>query len=128
MIQRTGLKYSGSRKGATMATPLDRWTTRKSRELPAGTPAMGASEVQEALRDLPGWQLKGDAIAKTFKFNDYHETIAFVNRVADVANAENHHPELVVGYNRCEVRYNTHSVGGISENDFICAAKIEAMQ
>ena len=89
--------------------------------------ALGDQEIAEYLKQLPGWARQGDAIVKTFKFKNYHETMAFVNTTAWVSHREDHHPDLEVGYNACKIRYSTHSVGGLSENDFICAAKIEAM-
>ena len=76
---------------------------------------------------LPDWTRADGAIARTFRFRNYHETIAFVNALAAVVHAEDHHPDLIVGYDRCEVRFSTHSVGGISDNDFICAAKADAI-
>ena len=77
----------------------------------------------------PDWSMSGDAksITRTFRFKNYYRTIAFVNALAYVAHAEDHHPDLEVGYNRCVVHYSTHSVGGLSENDFICAARIDAL-
>src|SRR3954447_16934093 len=93
-----------------------------------GTPPLAADAVARLLADLPGWESAGGReIAKTYPFKNYYETIAFVNAVAWVSHREDHHPDLEVGYNRCRVRYSTHSVGGLSENDFICAAKVEAM-
>ncbi|MGH8173020.1 MAG: 4a-hydroxytetrahydrobiopterin dehydratase [Rhodanobacteraceae bacterium] len=79
------------------------------------------------LADLPGWKEDGDSdsISKEFKFADYFHTMAFVNAVASIAHREDHHPDLEVGYSRCVVRYSTHDVGGLSLNDFICAAKVE---
>ena len=65
--------------------------------------------------------------AKAWSFKNYYETLAFVNAVAWIVHGEDHHPDLSVGYNRCRVEFSTHSIGGISENDFICAAKIEAL-
>lgn len=91
----------------------------------------GADDVRlrEALAVLTDWQVEGGKLKRTFAFRDYHQTIAFVNAIADVIHREDHHPELVVGYNRCAVIYDTHSVnggkGGLSDNDFICAAKID---
>ena len=76
---------------------------------------------------MPGWAAQGAAIFKQFDFKNYHETMAFVNATAWVSHRENHHPDLEVGYNKVVMRYSTHSVGGISENDFICAAKIEKL-
>ncbi|MFN9745619.1 MAG: 4a-hydroxytetrahydrobiopterin dehydratase [Betaproteobacteria bacterium] len=92
-----------------------------------GHPAMTADEIARHLADAPGWALADGAIQKRYDFADYHRTMAFVNAVAWVAHAEDHHPDLLVGYNRCTVRFNTHSVGGISVNDFICAAKVDAL-
>ena len=88
---------------------------------------MDAARVRAALAELPGWELKGDEIAKTYPFKNYYETMAFVNATAWVSHRENHHPDLEVGYNKCRVRYSTHSIGGISENDLICAAKVDAL-
>jgi len=88
---------------------------------------MPDGEVAAQLSLLPDWKLASGAIARTFRFSNYHETIAFVNALAWVVHAEDHHPDLAVGYDRCEVRFSTHSVGGISDNDFICAAKADAI-
>ena len=99
-----------------------------SRCRPLASGALSDSEVAAQLSVLPGWQVVRGAIARTFRFRDYHETIAFVNALAAVVHAEDHHPDLIVGYDRCEVRFSTHSVGGISGNDFICAAKADAIQ
>jgi 4a-hydroxytetrahydrobiopterin dehydratase len=97
----------------------------------SGTPALPEPAIRNVLADLPGWELAGGArgpeIAKTYKFANYYETMSFVNAVAWVAHREDHHPDLEVGYNRCKVRYSTHSIGGISENDLICAAKVEGL-
>jgi 4a-hydroxytetrahydrobiopterin dehydratase len=80
---------------------------------------------------VSGWEMAAGKLSRTFVFNNYYETLAFVNAIAYVAHAEDHHPELLVTYNRCVVRFDTHSVnggkGGISENDFICAAKLNAV-
>ncbi len=88
---------------------------------------MPAEAVAAQLAELPDWTLAGGAIEKRFDFDDFHRTIGFVNALAWVCNAEDHHPDLAVAYGRCVVRFNTHSVGGISVNDFICAAKVDAL-
>ena len=90
---------------------------------------LGFEDVQRYLNTLPGWALveNGQAIRKSFRFDDYYRTMAFVNALAFVAHRENHHPDLTVQFNRVEVRYSTHDVGGLSENDFICAAKSEQL-
>ncbi|MEO0318459.1 MAG: hypothetical protein RL404_2136 [Pseudomonadota bacterium] len=93
------------------------------------TDAATAAELRDALAALRGWAVDDGKLVRNFRFRDYHQTIAFVNAVAEVIHREDHHPELVVGYNRCAVKYDTHSVnggkGGLSANDFICAAKID---
>ena len=93
--------------------------------------ALTATEVVANLAKIEGWSLSGDganvAIEKTFHFANYYETISFVNALAHGAHAENHHPDLSVHYDRCVVRFSTHDVGGLSENDFICAAKADTL-
>jgi 4a-hydroxytetrahydrobiopterin dehydratase len=94
-----------------------------------GGAAMTPAEATVLLAETPGWELNDAAseISRVFRFKNYHETIAFVNALAWIAHREDHHPDLEVGYNRCRVRFSTHSVKGLSENDFICAAKINAL-
>lgn len=93
--------------------------------------ALKPTEIVTRLAEAPGWQLSGDgdqvAIEKTYSFANYYETISFVNALAFVANAQDHHPDLSVHYNRCVVRFNTHDVKGISETDFECASQIDAL-
>ena len=93
--------------------------------------ALTATEVVAKLAQLEGWSLHGDgasvAIEKTYRFANYFETIAFVNAVAFVAHAEEHHPDLSVHYDRCVVRLNTHDVGGLSSSDFECATRFDAL-
>ncbi len=90
---------------------------------------LSQARVRELLPDIPGWELVDDdkALSKTFGFDDYYRTLSFVNALAHMANREDHHPDLGVHYDRCVVRYSTHDVGGLSENDFICAAKADAL-
>ena len=93
--------------------------------------ALTPTEIVRRLADLPGWKLSGDgdqvAIERTYAFADYHETIAFVNALAFIAHALDHHPDLSVHYNRCVVRFSTHAVQGISDTDFECAARADAL-
>jgi 4a-hydroxytetrahydrobiopterin dehydratase len=96
------------------------------RPLEGGSP-MAPAEVAAHLARVDGWTLRDGAIEKGYRFGNFHETMAFVNALAWIAHAEDHHPDLALGYNRCMVRFNTHSVGGISINDFICAAKVDAL-
>lgn len=92
-----------------------------------GAPRLGTDELTGHLANLPGWSLQGDRIEKTYAFDGYHATIGFVNAVAWIANREDHHPDLTVGYNRCGVVWSTHSASGVTLNDVICAAKIERL-
>ena len=107
----------------SMLQPKD-WKTLPRR-------AATATEIVAALSQLDGWKLTGDgadvAIEKTFTFANYFETIAFVNALAFIAHAEDHHPDLSVHYNRCVVRFNTHDVGGLSASDFDCARQANAL-
>lgn len=92
-----------------------------------GVVALEEAEIREQLQELEGWAYREGVIVKVYRFRDYHQTMAFANAVAWIAHGEDHHPELVIGYRTCEVRYHTHAVDGISENDLICAAKIEQL-
>jgi len=84
-------------------------------------------EIQRLLGQLDGWSFRDGVITKTYAFPDYWRTMAFVNATAWISHREDHHPELLVGYNTCRVNYHTHAIQGISENDFICAARIDAL-
>jgi len=95
-----------------------------------GTPPVANNRAVELLQQLNGdwdFQQKPAQISRTFKFKNYYETIAFVNALAWIAHQQDHHPDIEVSYNRCVVHFSTHSIGGVSENDFICAAKIDAL-
>ena len=94
-----------------------------------GDPALKPQRVTKLLGDVPEWKLDSEAqtISRAVRFKNFYETMAFVNALAWIANREDHHPDLEVGYNRCVVHYRTHDVDGLSENDFICAAKIDAL-
>jgi 4a-hydroxytetrahydrobiopterin dehydratase len=95
------------------------------------TRALDAGNVARLLALVPAWTLHDNQLSRTFGFPDYYRTMAFVNALAYVSHAEDHHPELTVTYKTCTVRYATHSVndgqGGLSDNDFICAAKADAL-
>jgi 4a-hydroxytetrahydrobiopterin dehydratase len=97
------------------------------RPLPEGTPALAGDELDHLLGHAEGWQIVGGELAKTLEFTDHYQTMAFVNAVAWISHREDHHPEIVVGYNTCTVKYSTHSIGGLSDNDFICAAKVDRL-
>jgi 4a-hydroxytetrahydrobiopterin dehydratase len=88
-----------------------------------------AARVRELLPQVADWTLAEDGLAltRTFRFPDYYRTMSFVNALAHMANGQDHHPDLGVHYDRCVVRYSTHDVGGLSENDFICAARADVL-
>ncbi len=90
--------------------------------------ALSSQQVSKSLKKLKGWKLNaGGAIEKTFSFENYYQTMAFVNAVAFIAHGEDHHPDLTVGYNKCVVAYSTHSVGGLSDSDFRSAARVDGL-
>ena len=99
----------------------------KCKPIEGGVPPLTEAEVKLGLAQLSGWQVVNGEIAKTYSFQNYYATMAFVNAAAWVSHREDHHPDMEVGYNQCRVRYCTHAIGGLSENDFICAAKIDAL-
>jgi len=103
--------------------------SRHCTALPKGTPPLPADEIARLLPAVPGWEYFADdrVLRKNFTFSDFGGTMVFVNAVAWIAHREDHHPDMHTGYNHCQVSFSTHSVGGISMNDFICAAKIEAL-
>ena len=90
---------------------------------------LSAEQASELLPLVPGFATTNDntKISKRFKFENFHETMAFVNALAFIAHKEDHHPDLELSYGSCVVSYGTHDVGGLSENDFICAAKVNAL-
>ena len=103
---------------------------RRCVALPPGTSPLTPARVAELHAQLsPEWQVdpSGGTLSRDFRFADYHRTMAFVNAVAWIAHVEDHHPDLEVGYGHCLVTFSTHSVGGLSDNDFICAAKVDAL-
>src|ERR1043166_6261726 len=94
---------------------------RKCKPCEGGSAALTDEEARRLLAQLTGWQLADGKLAKTYSFQNYYQTMAFVNAVAWVAHREDHHPDLTVSYDRCRIAYSTHAVQGLTENDFICA-------
>ena len=92
-----------------------------------GVPPLSDDEVAKLLATLDGLKRDGNIISKNYQFKNYYETMAFVNATAWISHREDHHPDLTVGWSQCTVSYTTHAIGGLSENDFICAAKIDAL-
>src|SRR5580692_4991879 len=100
---------------------------QKCKPCEGATKPLNPVMVQGYLSQVAGWELVNGEIVKIFTFKNYYETMAFVNAVAWIAHQEDHHPEMEVGYKTCKVRYVTHAIKGLSDNDFICAAKIEQL-
>ncbi len=108
-------------------TPL---TEKRCKPCEGGVPPLDPGAVHELMRALdPAWVLADDgkSITRRFEFKGYYRTIAFVNAIAWVAESEGHHPDLVVGYGQVDCSWTTHAIGGLSENDFICAAKVDRL-
>jgi 4a-hydroxytetrahydrobiopterin dehydratase len=102
--------------------------SRKCKPCEGGMPPLTASEAQRLLAQVSnGWELRDEAhaIRREFRFRDFYRTMSFVNALAHIANIEDHHPDLEVGYNYCRVSFTTHAIRGLSENDFVCAAKVD---
>ena len=108
-----------------MTTPD--FAEKKCRPCEGETRPFSESQIREHLKGLDGWSYEKGAIAKTFSFKNYYETVSFVNAVAWIAHREDHHPDIRFGYKQCRIEYATHSIQGISENDFICAAKVDQL-
>jgi 4a-hydroxytetrahydrobiopterin dehydratase len=103
---------------------------RRCRPLPAGTPALAPEQAVTLLAQLDaGWRISedGKSLRRAFGFENFYRTMAFLNAVAWIANTEDHHPDVEAGYDYCRLAFSTHSIGGLSENDFVCAAKIDAL-
>ena len=101
---------------------------RKCKACEGGVAPLTRGESEKMLQELSSeWTLTADAkaIRRAFAFKDFYRTMSFVNALAHIANIEDHHPDLEVGYNYCRVQFTTHAIKGLSENDFICAAKID---
>lgn len=103
-------------------------TKKKCRPCEGGVPPLGVEETKTLLRGVTGWRLNGVQIEKEFTFKDFVQNMSFVNRVAEIAENEGHHPDLLIHYNKLKVTLWTHAVSGLTENDFIVAAKIDALK
>ncbi len=103
-------------------------TQKKCVPCEGGVPPLGKAEVEGLLTQVSGWSLTGKSINKDFKFKNFVEAITFVNQVADLAEQEGHHPDIHIHYNIVRFDIWTHVIDGLSENDFILAAKINALK
>ena len=102
-------------------------TNKHCQSCESGVPPLSQDEINPLLKQLDGWVQHDGLIGKTFDFKNHYQTMAFVNAVAWLSHREDHHPDMHVGYNKCHVQYSTHTLNGLSENDFICAAKVDAL-
>jgi 4a-hydroxytetrahydrobiopterin dehydratase len=104
-------------------------TKKKCKPCEGGIPAMTMEEAEKLQTEVPSWEIidDGHAIRRIFTFGNHYEVMAFANAIAWISHREDHHPNLTVGYSRCEVVYTTHAVDGLTENDFICAAKVDLL-
>jgi 4a-hydroxytetrahydrobiopterin dehydratase len=100
---------------------------RRCRSCEGDVPALDAAQAAVYLAQVPGWEVQGHELVRTFTFKNYYRTVAFINAAAWIAHNEDHHPEIAFGYKTCTIRYHTHSIHALTENDFICAAKINRL-
>ena len=102
---------------------------RKCKPCEGGIPPMTLEEARDMQKEVAGWEVidEGQGLRRIFTFSNHYEVMAFVNGVAWISHREDHHPHQTLGYSRCELVYTTHAVEGLSENDFICAAKVDAL-
>jgi 4a-hydroxytetrahydrobiopterin dehydratase len=113
-----------------MNTDTNELADKKCKACEGGVQPLTREEAERYQKKLaPGWSLwqDGKSLGRDYKFKDFYRTMSFVNAIAFIANDEDHHPDLEVGYNYCNVRFTTHAIKGLSENDFICAAKIDRL-
>ncbi|MDD5181520.1 MAG: 4a-hydroxytetrahydrobiopterin dehydratase [Gallionellaceae bacterium] len=102
-------------------------TSKQCKPCEGGTPPLSQDEINQLMKQLDGWVQYDRLIGKAYEFKNYYQTMAFVNAVAWLSHREDHHPDMAVSYNKCHVEYSTHAINGLSENDFICAAKVDAL-
>lgn len=100
---------------------------QKAQPLPKGTPPLQGAELEELLREVPRWSVGERTIGREFRFGDFRQAMEFVNNVAAIADEQDHHPDIFISYNKVQVTLSTHKIGGLSLNDFIVAARIDAI-
>jgi 4a-hydroxytetrahydrobiopterin dehydratase len=110
-----------------MSTTAQDLIRKKCKPCEGGVDPMTEVQIGHMLKGVQGWEFRDSMIRKTYSFKNYYQTMAFVNATAWISHREDHHPDIGVGYNTCDVAYVTHAIKGISENDFICAAKLDAL-
>ena len=107
----------------------DNLTNRHCKPCEGGVVPLTHKRAETLVNQVPGWNLSADGktISRRFEFKGFYKTMAFINAVAWIANREDHHPDFSAGYNYCAVSFTTHAIDGLSENDFICAARINEL-
>ncbi|CAN5594267.1 4a-hydroxytetrahydrobiopterin dehydratase [soil metagenome] len=110
-----------------LGMPETKLADRHSCPLPKGAAGLNKKQISALLQQVRGWKIEKGELVRELKFKNYFQTMPAVVAIAMLAQSEDHHPDLHVGYNKLQIRYSTHSVGGLSENDFICAAKINQL-
>lgn len=106
---------------------MNELATKKCKPCEGGVAPLAEAQIKPMLKGLQGWSVQNGRLAKEYSFQNYYQTMAFVNALAWISHREDHHPDLTVTYNSCRVEYVTHAIGGLSENDFVCAAKCDAL-
>jgi 4a-hydroxytetrahydrobiopterin dehydratase len=107
---------------------MGKLSTKRCVACDANTPKLTREQLGLLLPEVPGWQVNGDTLERHYRFPDFKAAVAFINRMADVAEEEQHHPDFLLhGYRHLDVKLSTHSIGGLSENDFILAAKLNEL-
>jgi 4a-hydroxytetrahydrobiopterin dehydratase len=89
---------------------------------------LSPDQIQQRLKNVPGWTIANNELTRTFKFKNYHQSMAFVNATAWISHQADHHPDIDLGYDTVKMRYSTHSAGGLTESDFQCAARVNGLQ
>ena len=100
-------------------------TQKKCKPCEGGVPPLTEEQTNDLLKQIPSWTIKEGNVFKQFKFKDFKEAMAFVNKVAGIAEQENHHPDITISYSQVSIGLWTHAINGLSENDFILPAKID---
>ena len=103
-------------------------TQKKCKPCEGGVPPLTEEQTNDLLKQIPSWTIKDGHVFKQFKFKDFKEAMAFVNKVAGIAEQENHHPDITISYSKVSIEVWTHAINGLSENDFILPAKIDQIK
>jgi len=103
-------------------------TEKKCKPCEGNMPPLTEEQATELLKQIPSWEIKDGHVYKQFNFKNFKESINFVNKVADIAEQEQHHPNITINYNKVSIELWTHAINGLSENDFILPAKIDEIQ